>query len=89
MIIEILVSVVAGLAAHQTISITARMPDGWRNIVEHAIGVTGAYPVFLLFRRRLGNGRDRSDAAYWLAFLWFGMGVALGWLVDTFNQRKE
>jgi hypothetical protein len=83
MIWQILAAALGGLVAHQTIHVTARISHGWRNLAEHAVGVVGAYPFFLIFRRSLRNGVDRSDSAYWLAFLWFGAGVALGWLVDT------
>lgn len=85
MIIEFILSVVIGLVAHQSITVTARMPDGWRNIVEHAVGVTATYPAFVLFRRRLKNGTG-AEAAYWLAFLGVGIGVALGWLIDTLRD---
>lgn len=88
MIWEMLAAIGMGFVAHQTILITARMPIGWRNITEHIIGVTAAYPSFLLFKRRLTNGNGAS-AAYWLGYIFFGMGVAVGWLVDTLSDGKE
>jgi len=84
-IFEIIASIVCGLVAHQTRLVTYKMPNGWRNLVEHVIGVTAAYPSFLLFKRKL-NGQG-AEAAYWLAYLGVGMGVALGWLIDTIQER--
>jgi len=76
-------SVIVGLLAHQTRRVTCNLPHGWRNLSEHVIGVVAAFPAFLLFRRKLRNGKDRSDVAWWLAFLGVGLGVAGGWLLDT------
>lgn len=88
MIWEILIAAVTGFVTHQSIAVTARMPDGWRNLTEHAIGVAAAYPLYLLFRRRFTNGNG-ANASYWLAFVFVGMGVALGWLLDTLHGGQE
>lgn len=76
----------AGLALHQTASITHRMPVGWEQLAGTAIGVEGTFPLFVLMMKRLGldeETRMRASAAYQLAFLCVGIGVAIGWLVDT------
>lgn len=87
MIVEFLASILGGIAAHQTRRITEQLTPGWRNITEHGVGVLCVYPFFLWFRRSLRNGKDRSDAAYGMAFLGVGIGVAFGWLIDTFWSR--
>ncbi len=78
--------IAAGVALHQTASITGKIPQGWEQLTAYAIGVEGTFPIFVLLMGRLGLPQDaitRAGAAYQLAFLLIGIGVALGWLADT------
>lgn len=86
MIRDFFVFVAAGIALHQTASITQKMANGWGYLAGIAIGVEGTYPAFVVLMKRLGLRDDviaRASAAYQLAFLSIGIGVALGWLFDT------
>lgn len=76
-----------GIGLHQTASITQKMPTGWGYLAGIAIGVEGTFPAFVILLKRFGLNDDviiRASAAYQLAFLSIGIGVALGWLFDTF-----
>ena len=77
--------ILSGLALHQTSSITQNMPTGWGYLAGLVIGVEGTFPVFVILMRRLKVPDDviiRASAAYQVAFLLVGCGVALGWLLD-------
>lgn len=82
-----------GFALHQTASITQKMPRGWGYLAGLVIGVEGTLPMFDLLLKSLGvsdDVRSRALAAYQIAFLCVGSGVAFGWLVDTiFNIRRD
>ena len=78
--------IAAGIALHQTASITGKIPHGWERLTAYVVGVEGTFPVFVLLMARLGISQDvivRASAAYQLAFLLIGIGVALGWMGDT------
>ena len=75
-----------GIALHQTASITGKIPHGWNCLTGYVIGVQGAFPAFVVLMKRLGVAQDtimRASAAYQLAFLLIGLGVASGWLMDA------
>jgi hypothetical protein len=78
--------IAAGIALHQTASITGKIPHGWERLTAYVIGVEGTFPVFVVLMTRLGVPQDaiiRAGAAFQLAFLLIGIGVAAGWLFDT------
>jgi hypothetical protein len=78
--------IATGIALHQTASITGKIPHGWERLTAYVIGVEGTFPVFVLLMNRLGLPQDaiiRAGAAFQLAFLLIGIGVAAGWLFDT------
>jgi len=78
--------ILAGLGLHQTASITHKMPEGWEQLAGTAIGVEGTFPLFVILLKRLKVPNDvivLASAAYQLAFLMVGIGVAIGWLIDT------
>lgn len=82
----------AGLALHQTASITHKMPTGWGYLAGLVIGVEGTMPFFYLLLRRFGVAGPviaLAIAAFELAFLFVGLGVAFGWLIDTIFDIKR
>lgn len=83
----------AGLAMHQTASITQKMPKGWGYLAGLVIGVEGTLLAFDHLLKRFGvpdETRSRALAAYQIAFLCVGSGVAFGWLLDTiFNVKRD
>lgn len=87
-IIDFTMSILIGLALHQTSSLTQKMPVGWRELTGPAIGVIGSIPSFLLWLYGLDPMRRKnpytwSIAAYLISFLGVGVGVAIGWISDT------
>jgi len=63
------------------------------NLVSYSLGVLGVLPFAMLIWRHLsteaGTREKRSDlfaASYLLAFLSFGIGVFVGWMVEP-NER--
>jgi len=86
-------SMLAGFGLHQTASITHKIPEGWEQLSGTTIGVLGTFPPFLLWFRQLDGAKNiyvRAGAAFLLAFLGVGSGVALGWLIDTiFKINRE
>lgn len=89
MMIEIILSSLAGLFLHQTRRATARLPRGWRDLTNYAVGVAGTFPLFVFWNYRLRelNGR-RAYISYLLSFLSVGAGVAAGWMIDTFAENE-
>lgn len=89
MLIEFLFSAICGFGLHQARRITDRFPTGWRELTNYVVGVVGLLTLFPLWYRRLHgeNGERRSWAAFALASLGLGFGVASGWAVDTVTKR--
>jgi hypothetical protein len=84
-IIKFCFSMLAGLALHQTASITHKMPEGWEQLSGTTIGVLGAFPVIRMWHKEfheIQNQDSRLTGAYLVGFLGVGSGVALGWLLD-------
>jgi len=82
-------ALIGGLLLHQTASITHKMPEGWEQLAGTTIGVEGTFPFFVMFLKRMGLDSDKifkASVAYQVAFLCIGIGVALGWLLDTIFQ---
>jgi hypothetical protein len=82
-----------GLAMHQTASITQKMPKGWGYLAGIVFGVEATILPFDHLLKRFGlpdDVRARAIAAYQLAFLCVGSGVAFGWILDTiFNVKRD
>ena len=82
----------AGLALHQTASITHKLPEGWEQLTGTAIGVEGTFPIFLMILNKqkfTGQQIAHAGVAYQIAFLCVGIGVAVGWLIDTLFGVKR
>ena len=85
MIVEAIITAVGGYLLHKFRRITERMDNGWQQLTSYAIGVMGVLPFFLLFTKRTGK-KNRCFIAYIFAFLFAGVGVAVGWLVDSIGD---
>lgn len=91
MIFDFLIDVFLGLVLHQSRHVTEKLPDGWRDLTDHAVGVVGTSPAYVFHWHRLKNVTDpfeRGFLAFVLSFCGVGSGVALGWLLDTFVIHK-
>jgi len=81
-----LLFLLVGLGLHQTASITHKLPEGWEQLTGTAIGVEGTFPLFLLIlkKQKFTNQQiAHAGVAYQIAFLFVGIGVAIGWMMDT------
>lgn len=84
MVFHLALTVFSACALHLTYTITGSLPNGYSQIAAYSIGVTGAYPFVRQIFDDLDDIHDlgtRLLAAYFLAFLAFGMGTALGWRI--------
>lgn len=87
--IDFVLSVLAGFGLHQTASITHKMPEGYEQIFGTSIGVIGTLPIFCLWLRRLNGIKNPftwAISAFLLAFLGVGIGVSAGWFADTLGN---
>ncbi len=71
----------AGYLAHQLRGHTERFANGWASMARHVIGVVCVFPFALLVFKETEGAQPaaRFTAAYFLAFLFFGIGNAIGW----------
>ena len=90
---DVLLIFAAGVAMHQTASITQKLPKGWGYLAGLAFGVEATILAFDHLLKCFDvppDTRARALAAYQIAFLCIGSGVAFGWLLDTiFNVRRD
>lgn len=92
LIVELLIAMAGGFVMHIARRKTNKMPHGWRELTNYAMGVAGSFPFVWIFWRGVGEEvkpSKRGFIAYLLGFLGVGAGVALGWLVDTFTGKDE
>lgn len=88
-ILDLLLSAALGYLMHQSENYIEMLPNGWRELTDHAVVVTFSLPAFLLWYIRLKdveNAMNRAVLAYVCAFVGVGSGVAAGWMVDTFGK---
>lgn len=88
MIQYFLEGVVAGFLAHQTRAWVDTLPRGYREWVSYVIGVCASYPT----AARIYNASEhqswaRFAFAYFCGFAATGVGVGVGWVVDTVTER--
>lgn len=84
MIFHLFFAFCTGLAAHLTYTITGALPHGLSQVVAYTLGVIFAFPFVQTAHEDLAdirNPRVRLFSAYFLAYLAFGAGTALGWRV--------
>jgi len=96
MIPTLISAVLGGFIAHKSNDVFDSMPGvfsgGWREITGHIIGVLGAYPFLEMLYPAFGIPRSlfpKLRASYLIAYMFFGIGVALGWLYDTIQHHKR
>jgi len=91
-VLDLLLSAALGYMMHQSANYTDKLPDGWRELTDHAVGVVFSLPAFILWFIRLrdvDNLMNRAVLAYVCSFAGVGSGVAAGWMVDTFTGKSH
>lgn len=84
MIFHLFFAFCTGCVAHLSYAFTGKLPIGLSQIVAYTLGVIFAYPFVETVHDDLediDNPRQRLFCAYFLAYLAFGAGTALGWRV--------
>lgn len=82
MILHLLITVACGYFCHWTYLLTGRLSDGWSQLSAYTLGVIFAFPFVAIVHSDLADIEDprkRLTAAYFLAYLAFGVGTAIGW----------
>ncbi len=71
---------VVGYHAHKLREPTERFANGWGSLARRVIGVVMVYPFAkALYHKAGGVDGEAFTVGYWLAYLPFGIGNALGW----------
>lgn len=80
----------AGLFLHGFKHVQDRYPavftNGWREISSYVVGSVCVVELSALLMREWGASEDerrRARYAYLQTLVWFGGGVALGWVLDV------
>lgn len=85
-----LIGVVCGFLAHQTRSWVDALPRGYKDWLAYCIGVISTYPTAqYMYSDSDAQGWQRFGKAFFSAFAAVGIGVGVGWLVDTLIGRVE
>jgi hypothetical protein len=84
---ELFLSVLAGIVSHQSNHILRKWQrngtgEAWVNLSRMGIGVVAVLPIYALIRGNSGEELKRDVTAYLSAFSSFGIGVAVGYLLD-------
>lgn len=86
LLFHLVLAVFAGCLGHVTYFITGSLPNGLSQITAYTLGVCFAFPFVRVAYDDLDDIQDsgtRLLAAYFLAYLAFGAGTALGWRIYT------
>lgn len=96
MIPTLIVSIVGGFFTHRINDLFDAIPHvfsgGWREITGHIVGVLATYPFLEMIYVAFGIPREffnKLRSAYLMAFTFFGIGVALGWLYDAIQHNER
>lgn len=96
MIPTLLSSMLGGFLAHRSNDVFDSLPQvfsgGWREMTGHILGVLSAYPFLEMVYVAFGIPRElfnKLRAAFLMAFTFFGIGVALGWLYDAAKYHER
>lgn len=84
MIVHLLLGMMGGYFGHFTYMLTGRLSVGWSQLSAYTLGVVFAFPFVLVIHHDLEDIRKpsrRLTAAYFLAYLFFGIGTAVGWVL--------
>lgn len=89
LIIIALLAVANGLFLHQWNRVVnaLRTSDTIKRLCRYSIGVLGTWPIFIVFLKEQHNGvkyHVRESAAYVLSFVFVGIGVFIGYVIDSF-----
>lgn len=82
MIAHLATTVVCAYFFHFTYLLTGRLSSGWSQLSAYTLGVIFAFPFVSIIHDDLADIKDpqkRFTAAYFLAYLAFGVGTAIGW----------
>lgn len=96
MIPTLITSSLGGFLTHRVNDLFDVLPrvfsGGWREITGHIVGVLATYPFVELLYHAFDVPRElypKLRAAFLMAFTFFGVGVALGWLYDTIQHHER
>lgn len=84
MIFRLSLATLTGCVAHLTYTVTGALPNGLSQLVAYTLGVSFAYPFVQATHDDLSdiqNPHTRLFSAYFLTYLAFGAGTALGWRI--------
>lgn len=88
---EMIVAFFVGVLGHQTDHIIRdwkKTPDTWKQLTRSGIGAIITLPVYMMFRRAMGLTVTFEDvAAFLMAFVSVGMGVAFGHGLDDLRTK--
>lgn len=88
--IELVIGIAWGLITHQAERITRRIPGGWQEMTNYGIGVLCVFPFFNIVHARIPNmtsqPRQKAQIAYILSFVFFGVGVGIGRILDALRK---
>jgi polyferredoxin len=89
MILHLTITVACGYFAHFTYLLTGRLSCGWSQLSAYTLGVLFAFPFVAIIHNDLTDikePRKRLTAAYFLAYLAFGIGTAIGWVFHPMDS---
>jgi polyferredoxin len=81
-ILHLAIACACGYFAHWTYLLTGRLSNGWSQLSAYTLGVLFAFPFVAIIHNDLADIKEpkkRLTAAYFLAYLAFGIGTAIGW----------
>lgn len=84
MIFDLLVTILAAYGAHFSYRLTSRLGNGWSQLSAYTLGVLFAFPFVLKIHSHLSDIKSpakRLTTAYFLAYLFFGVGTVTGWIL--------
>lgn len=87
LVFHLFMAFLTGCVCHLTYAVTGTLPNGLSQLVAYSLGVIFAFPFVQAAHEDLADIRDpgkRLFSAYFLAYLAFGAGTALGWRVYPF-----
>jgi len=93
-VLSMVIYAILGYVGHQTRDyVTGHMSRDWQDVSNRTMGVLYVFPLALLMFRQLkddiGNDETRFTTAYFLSFLSFGVGVAIGYRYKASNRIDE
>lgn len=84
LLFHLALAVFSGCVCHLSYHLTGSLPNGYSQLTAYTLGVSFAYPFVRVAYDDLDDIQEdgtRLLAAYFLAYLAFGAGTALGWRI--------